>query len=198
MKALRMSALRNGRLYRPGNIPGTHFCQGRVDPKAIVLPEWSCRWRSPVTPSGIEPANCRLVAQCLNSLRHRTPTASLGTWFRLCVLKHALALLDSKTDSWILKREGYIQHVPCTVICVLLWVTRTFSLATFTNEYISKSQGHLYLSKWTELWEYFVVNALSKSSGSHLYIVLHLARMTKINCTICFVSDTRTEQQRMS
>ena len=59
-----------------------------------------------------------------------------------------------------------------------------YSLATFTNEYICKSQGHLCLSKWTELWEYFVVNLLSNSSRPRLYIVLHLAWMTKINCTI--------------
>jgi hypothetical protein len=26
MKVLRLSALRTGRLYPPGNIPGTHFC----------------------------------------------------------------------------------------------------------------------------------------------------------------------------
>jgi len=26
MKVVRLSALRTGRLYPPGNIPGTHFC----------------------------------------------------------------------------------------------------------------------------------------------------------------------------
>jgi hypothetical protein len=28
MSVLRLSALRTGRLYPPGNIPGNHFCEG--------------------------------------------------------------------------------------------------------------------------------------------------------------------------
>jgi hypothetical protein len=69
IKLAKLSAVRTGRLYPPGYIHGT--VRGRVDPSTIVQTEGLCQCKIPMIPSGIEPATFRLVAQCLNQLRHR-------------------------------------------------------------------------------------------------------------------------------
>ena len=43
MAVVRLSALRTGRLYLPGNISGTHFCyRGCVNPRTTVRPQVQC------------------------------------------------------------------------------------------------------------------------------------------------------------
>jgi len=65
---VKLSVLHTGRLYLPGDIPGTPV-RGWVDPRTIVRSEGLCQWKFPKT--GIEPATFCLVAHCVDELHHR-------------------------------------------------------------------------------------------------------------------------------
>jgi hypothetical protein len=78
IKVVRLSSLRSGRLYLPENIPGTHFCQRLSRPQGHSAAGRISQWKIPKTPSGIETATFRLLAQFLIQLRHRVPRAPVS------------------------------------------------------------------------------------------------------------------------
>jgi len=80
----RQSVHEGGKVVSPKHRPPLAFISVRdwVNPRAIVRPE-GCQWKIPMTPSGIELANCRVVAQCLKQLCHYVPHQILKIPVRL-------------------------------------------------------------------------------------------------------------------
>jgi hypothetical protein len=66
MKVVSLSASRTGRLYPPGNVPGTHFHEGLSRPQGHGTVGRKMSLKNPVTPPGIEAGTVRLVAQRIN------------------------------------------------------------------------------------------------------------------------------------